>query len=48
MDKAIESNRIFLDAWDVLNRDNPDFESKRDELVGISWSGYPGSFLTSP
>lgn len=45
MDKAIESNRIFLDAWDVLNRDNPGFESKRDELVGISWSGHPAFFF---
>ncbi|MBS1825144.1 MAG: GNAT family N-acetyltransferase [Acidobacteria bacterium] len=45
MEKAIESNRIFLDAWDVLNRDNPGFESKRDELVGISWSGFPAFFF---
>lgn len=45
MNKATESNHIFLDAWDALNRDNPGFDSRRGELIGISWSGYPVFFF---
>jgi GNAT superfamily N-acetyltransferase len=47
MDSVIESNVIFLDAWDRLNALNPGFERKRDELIGISWSGYPAFFFNT-
>jgi GNAT superfamily N-acetyltransferase len=45
MDKATESNRIFIDAWDALCHLCPVFETRRGGLVETSWSGYPVSFF---
>lgn len=45
MDRARESNAVFIDAWGALNAGGPAFESCRGGLVEISWGGVPVVFF---
>ena len=45
MDRAVESNRILMDAWDVMNRDAPGFEKLRGGVLEASWCGLPSPFF---
>lgn len=45
MDPATESNVIFVQAWDAMNRDCKDFDSFNGDLLKGSWSGHPVMFL---
>jgi len=45
MDRALESNRIFLDAWDVMNQDAPGFASLRGGLFEASFCGVASPFF---
>ncbi len=45
MDPATESNAIFVQAWDAMNRDCEGFESFHGDLLKGSWSGHPIMFL---
>lgn len=45
MDRAKESNVIFLKAWDEMNRECAGFETLRGGLIETSWSGQPVMFF---
>ncbi len=45
MERARESNAVFVDAWDALNSGSAGFESCRGGLVEVSWGGVPVVFF---
>ncbi len=45
MDKAAESNKILLDAWDVFAVGSETAASKRGSLIEIAWCGLPSLFF---
>lgn len=45
MDAATESNVIFIEAWDAMNRDCKGFEKLNLGHLEASWSGHPVMFL---
>mgnify|MGYP002789663280 CR=1 FL=1 len=45
MNRAVESNVIFRDAWDEMNREAPGFAQRRGGILEASFSGAPMPFF---
>ena len=44
-DAAQESTAIIMSAWDVMAHASPSFETRRGDLVEVSWMGHPFPFF---
>ncbi|HXH50126.1 MAG TPA: GNAT family N-acetyltransferase [Terriglobia bacterium] len=45
MDRAQESNAVFMDAWEAMGKGSAAFEKRRGGLVEIGWMGYSCPFF---
>jgi hypothetical protein len=45
MDAAVESTAIIMSAWNVMAKASPSFETRRGDLVDVSWMGHPCPFF---
>jgi GNAT superfamily N-acetyltransferase len=45
LDRATESNVVFVEAWEALSKGCPAFESRRGGLIEVAWMGYANPFF---
>lgn len=45
LNRAMESNVLFLEAWDALSKGSPAFERRRGGPIEVSWCGYSSPFF---